>query len=143
MTRRLAFALAAICLTATPVGATDPGQPCAVNATGLLDSHLGHQTGEIHGGPWAVPGGGDVTVTCEIEIGNADCYDTAYGYRVTSDPLPHVGVLAPWPVEFWNPYQQPVYLGTTISWSGGARQVDFDAAKPGAQCAVLSWGNEG
>ena len=150
---RAAFGLAgALCLVVTPAQAeptVDAGQPCAVNTTDVHDNHLGHQTGEMHGGPWAVVDGRDVTVICELEYGDADCYDEAGGFlRVTSDPQEPVGLLRPVVIEYWNPYQQPIHLGTTVTWtyadgSVGVRQVDFDASKPGAQCALVTWGNEG
>ena len=145
--------LAAVALALIPVPAVaapaDAGRPCGITATGLPDNHLGHETGAIHGGPWVVAGGDGVTVTCEIEYGNPGCYDTpeASG-RFTSDPLPAVGLLPPVPLELWNPYQQAIYLGTTIRWtepdgSPGERRVDADSTRPGDQCAVYSWGNEG
>ncbi len=151
MTGRMWLAMGALCLAATTerAGATvDAGQPCGMNTTGALDSHLGHQTGELHGGPWLVSDGDDVRVTCEIEFANTNCYDTADGSRITSDPRPYVGLLPPLLVEFWNPYQQPIFVGTTITWSyadgsAAVRTVDFDPSKPGAQCAVFTWGNEG
>jgi len=151
MNRAPLFALATLFLATSPASAapSGAGQPCAANVTGATNDHLGHRIGEMHGGPWVVPAAADVTLTCEIEIGQANCYDTTnVGLRGTSEPLPSVGLLDPRYVEYYNPYLMPTYLGTTVSWTdaGGARvveNVDFDATKPGAQCAVLDWGNEG
>ncbi len=151
MTTRWILAAALACLAppahAAPVA--DTGRACGVTATGLVDNHLGHETGVIYGGPWLVADDVTVTVTCELEFANPGCYETAGAfYRITSDPRPRAGVLPPVPLEFWNPFQQPIFLGTTIRWtyadgSSGVRNVDFDAATPGDQCAVYTWGNEG
>jgi hypothetical protein len=151
MTRPACSVVAALlCAVAVPAHAepVDAGQPCATTTTDARNAHLGHQEGFLRGGPWVVAGGRDVTITCELEFANMDCYDTPDGWRLSSTPQDTVGILGPILIEYINPYQQPIFLGTTITWTNadgttGVHRVDADGSKPGDQCAVVTWGNEG